>query len=213
MDSEVIAKGLLTKEFTTPSSLSDQLESVIKEVSDKIGQKKKATVHSKPFWTPELARLSQELITARERYQERNTGDNRLNLDKARYDFDETRKAECRTFILNKTKDLNAAEANQFWKECNKIFNPKTQNSIESLLKNDVLVTEKEKIEKILFSTFFEGLHLKEAESSFDDEFHSEVNEMYNKIKKNDFEHPTSGNSENYIPDNIEPVQRDGTIR
>ena len=210
VDKEVIAKGLLTKEFTDPSSLSDQLESVIKEVSDKIGQKKKATVHSKPFWTPELARLSQKLITARERYQERNTGDNRLKLDKARYDFDETRKAECRTFILNKTKDLNAAEANQFWKECNKIFNPKTQNSIESLLKNDVLITEKERIEEILFSTFFEGLHLKEAESSFDDEFHSEVNEMYNKIKSNDFEHSMSGNPEIYIPDNIEPVQRDG---
>ena len=100
--------------------------------------------------------------------------------------------------------------ANQFWKECNKIFNPKTQNSIESLLKNDVLITEKERIEGILFSTFFEGLHLKEAESSFDDEFHSEVNEMYNKIKSNDFEHSMSGNPEIYIPDNIEPVQRDG---
>ena len=207
VDNEVLAKGLLTSAFPSAVSLSEQFEDIILRVSDQMGEKKKSTIHSKPFWTPKLSHLSQVLRTARERYQERNTDDNLYKLNIARDEFDESRKAECKSFILSKTKGLNAAQSNEFWKEINKIFNPKSPNHIESLLtKDDTLITEKEKIEEILFSTFFEGLHLHAAESSFDAEFHSEVEKMYEEITKNNFQ-PLDGC---YNPDNTEPVAREG---
>jgi len=188
VEQEVVRKGLTADPSSiTLESLNQQFESTLLEVSERQGETKRSTKHSKPYWTDTLSQLSTSLRNARKRYQERNTDCNLKNYKDARELFDSTRKEECTKFILKKTNNLNASEAAEFWKEFNKVFKNQSDNSVEPLLQKELLVTDNCKIEEILFETFFKGLHLKEAEPSFDTKFFNEVNALYDRIKRKNF--------------------------
>ena len=117
---------------------------------------KVSSIHSKPFWTKELTESSKVLREAKKAYTKRNTLSNKDVMDLAKEKFDEMRKRECQNFILQRTQNLNVAQAKQFWKSFNHLFARKNQNGVEPL--KDYygnFLTEPEDIEKSLFGSFF----------------------------------------------------------
>ena len=197
VDDEVLQKCLLTNPEVNLVDLNQKFETILLDVSERLAEKKRSTKHSKPYWSQRLTPLSLKLKDARKRYQERNTDRNLKAYKDARESFDTAREEDCKAFILRKTSNLNAAQASEFWKEFNKVFNNKSDNCVEPLLQDDELVTDNEKIEEILFETFFEGLHLKKAEPSFDRVFFDEVNSLYDRIKADGFKESKEKDDDN----------------
>lgn len=164
-----------------PHSIWNKLNSIFKENTDLHGSTKKCCVHSKPYWTESLSTLSKSLRMARKNYIKRNTDSKLQLLNEAREAFDAERQKACQEFIMNKAKNLNAAQSFQFWKEFSKVFKKKSVQKIDPLDDiNGGLMTDHEKIDKEMFSVFFEAKHL-ETEN-FDDAFYREVNNIYDDI-------------------------------
>ena len=147
---------------------------------------KKSTKHSKPYWTPRLTVLCDKMLEARKAYKMRNTDTRLQEMYDTKEEFDKARKEECEKFILEKTKNLNAAQASKFWKEFNKIFKKTAEAGIDPL-KDDAggLVTDNKEIEEKMFSTFFQCKHMIDAD--FDEFFFDSVTQMYEDIKTEDF--------------------------
>ena len=186
----------LNKEENAYVDLSEEgdlikiLDTAIDKVTLTHSKRKIVTSHSKPYWTPRLTTLSEKLREARKCYTKRNTDRSKQVLYKAREDFDSARKEECQNFILNKTKDLNSAEAAKFWKEFKKIFTPKKDCKVEPLEDgNGGFMSDNCDIEKELFATFFEGKHL--HKENFDEDFYNEVHRIYEEIVSNRFTYDT----------------------
>ena len=158
----------------------EAINNAIHDSTAKFATLKKSTKHSKPYWTDQLTVMSLALRKAKKIYQQRNTLSNKAALDEAKESFDKTRKSECQKFLLDKTANLNTAQASKFWKEFNSLFSKKCPNKMEHLKnKKDELLTEPEDIEEMLFSSFFEGKHLQEKGQHFDKTFYEEVNRIY----------------------------------
>ena len=68
---------------------------ILDKITNIHAKKKVITSHSKPYWTPRLSRLSEELRDSRKLYKYRNTDRNKEALIHAKEDFDEARKEEC----------------------------------------------------------------------------------------------------------------------
>ena len=143
-----------------------------------------SSVHSKPYWTKALTDASNTLRAATKVYSKRNTHVNKLALESAKENFEDTRKSECQKFVLSKTKNLNAAQSTQFWKEFKRMFSKKIDRKVELLSNStkDSILTDPEDIENALFSSFFEGAHLLEKGQDFDNVFFEKVNELYDNI-------------------------------
>ena len=166
-----------------PDELGAFIDKVIQTVTAKHGVKKTVSIHSKPFWTPELDRLCKEMRKARKRYNYRNTDDNERKFKEAKDIFDEARKQECQKFLLQKTNNLNNVQKQKFWKEFKKIFKINTKQTIDPLMDNDgSFLSSTAEIEEKMFNTFFQGDHLKEAD--FDETFYHEVNRIFDDIMK-----------------------------
>ena len=164
-----------------PDHLWIKLDEFITEATNIYCQTKRASIHSKPYWTPILTTLSQNLKKARKHYRYRNTENNLQKYAEAKALFDEERKQTCENFIIGIAKDLNAAQAQKFWKDFNKIFKKKTKQKVDSLINEEgELLTENEDLDQCLFSVFFEGRHL--AEENFDERFYQEINNIYTRI-------------------------------
>ena len=162
------------------------LDTAIDKVTAVHAKKKVITNHSKPYWTPRLTSLSQELRVNRKKYKKRNTDINKQLLEQAKENFDNARKEECQEFILNKTRNLNSAEAAKFWKEFKQLFTSKKDCKVDPL--NDGkggFISDNSDLEKELFSTFFEGKHLQKED--FDEEFYQEVHNLYEDIVNDRF--------------------------
>ena len=167
--------------ITDPQIINNFLIQEIQEVTNKHGEKKKITSHSKPFWTSELNSLRDKMNEATKRYAMRNTDKNEENLKQAKEDFDEARKLACQNFLLNKTKNLNNIQKLKFWKEFNKLFKKKSDHSIEPLEDSEGnILTSNPEMEKLMFATFFQGKHLQGSE--FDNYFYDETNRTYEEI-------------------------------
>ena len=159
------------------------LNQCIKNATKGCCKTKTLSAHSKPFWTPQLTESAKILRGAKRAYSKRNTLSNKEALDSAKEEFDELRKRECQNFILQRTQNLNVAQAKQFWKSFNQLFARKNQNNVESLKDdNGNLLTEPEKIEESLFSSFFACKHLEAKGQSFDNFFYEKVNDLYDEI-------------------------------
>ena len=95
--------------------------------------------------------------------------------------FDDKRKKACSDFIIEKAKNLNSVQAQKFWKKFNALFKKKSEQYVEPLIDNNgTIISESDKIENEMCSTFFKGKHLQLAD--FDDEFYNEINIMYEDI-------------------------------
>ena len=177
---------------SNPFTLWNRLNSIITKATNDHGKMKKSSLHSKPYWTESLTIVLRKLQLARKCYIKRNTPTNLQKLDEARDEFDLERKKACQDFLLNKVKKLNSAQAQQFWKEFNKIFKKRSIQKIDPLEdENKTILTENKDIEKSLFSVFFEAKHL--AEGDFDENFYREVNKIHEEIiKENTREDPHS---------------------
>ena len=166
--------------------LLNVLDTAIDKVTAVHAKKKVITNHSKPYWTPRLTSLSQELRANRKKYKKHNTDINKQLLEQAKENFDNARKEECQEFILNKTRNLNSAEAAKFWKEFKQLFTSKKDCKVDPL--NDGkggFISDNSDLEKELFSTFFEGKHLQKED--FDEEFYQEVHNLYEDIVNDRF--------------------------
>lgn len=164
-----------------PYELLQFIDNEVKKVTEKHGKKKIVSSHSKPYWTKTLSELSAKLRSDRKNYTKRNTDSNKEKLERSKKEFDEAREKACNDFIVNKTKNLNSTQSQKFWKEFKNMISSKSNHSINPLDDGDGgLLTESAQIEKLLFSTFFEGKHLKEAK--FDEEFYTEINEIYEEV-------------------------------
>ena len=167
--------------LSDPIELGEFIDKSIQTVTNQHCETKTISPHSKPYWTPELEVLCQEMRKTRKDYFKRNTDSNERKMKQAKEDFDEARKRQCQSFILEKTRNLNIVQRRQFWKEFNQIFKKKTEQTIEPLVAEDGKIhTDNANMEELMFSTFFEGEHLKGA--NFDDEFYAETNRMYSNI-------------------------------
>ena len=162
-----------------PDKLWNELNKIFLESTKSHGALKKTTKHSKPYWSKELSKLSNELRLARKSYKKRNTDTSLENLQKAKENFERQKHEEGKEFILKRTSNLNSAQAKNFWKEFNKMFKKKGNNEVEPLIDNEGnLITESKEINNNMFSTFFEAKHLKSF--NFDEDFCTTVNRMYN---------------------------------
>ena len=185
------------RNVNNPGDLRTFIDETIESVTLKHGTKKISSGHSKPYWTRKLTILCNEMRQARKSYCKRNTHSNKDRLIQAKELFDDERKRECQEFLLRKTKNLNATQAQKFWKEFNKIFKKKIEQKIDPLVDNhDNLLTDNKEVEQLLFSTFFEGHHLKDGD--FDQNFYRETNRIYEDIIHNqsDAEDDSEINSE-----------------
>ena len=186
LENIVINDWFPTNNTDNPTEIWNYIEEKISEVSSRHCKMKKATNHSKPYWTPNLSILCNEMRRTRKEYLKRNTDSKKQAMIEAKTLFDEERKTTCDNFILDKTKSLNAADCLDFWKRFNNLFKVKTEKGIDPLIADDGhLVTEDADIEGILFSTFFESKHL--SVGNFDDAFYDTVNNIYSDIKANNY--------------------------
>ena len=164
-----------------PYRLWQILNTSIQSATMKHAEKKISTPYSKPYWTNELTYLAKTLRLARKAYNKRNTDSNKDKLKAAKSEFDEKRKKACSDFIMDRAKNLNSVQAQKFWKKFNALFKKKSDQYVEPLFdKNGILISENEEIEKEMFSTFFEGKHLRME--NFDDEFFNEIDVIYHNI-------------------------------
>ena len=164
-----------------PHLLWNKLNNIISESTGKHCPNKNSCSHSKPYWTQSLSKLAKSLKEARKCYTKRNTDYNRQKLNEARETFDLERKNSCQKFIMDKAKNLNAAQSTKFWKEFNRLFTKKTAQKVDPLDDGSGgLLTDQEDLEKTLFSVFFEAKHLQTG--NFDDAFYREVNNIYDDI-------------------------------
>ena len=162
-----------------PQKLWDDINKIILNSTKTHGVLKTTTKHCKPYWSPELTKLSNELRAARKRYKQRNTDSSLKNLVDAKENFELRKQTEGKEFILRRTSNLNSAQAKHFWKEFNKMFKKKVNNQVELLIdEKGNVITETNEINDKMFSTFFEAKHLQVLK--FDDEFCTTVNHMYN---------------------------------
>ena len=183
-----------------PYELLQYTDRVINEVTKKHGEKKVSTSYSKPYWTRKLSELSNNLRAARKSWLKRNIDPNKDKLVEALNKFEEARKEECQNFILNKTKNLNVVQAQKFWKEFKKLFSPRKKQGVDPLDDgNGGLMTDDVEIEQELFSTFFEGKHLKNQK--FDDIFFEEVNKLYEELISSDTNIPHNNEAESLNTD------------
>ena len=162
-----------------PDKLWEEINSIFLQSTKTHSALKKTTRYSKPYWTAELTKLSEELRSARKLYKKRNTDYSLENLTKAKENFERQKQIEGKEFILQRTRKLNSAQAKHFWKEFNKMFKKKVNNQVEPLIDDKGnLITDSKAINDTMFTTFFEAKHLKEF--SFDGDFCATVNHMYN---------------------------------
>ena len=171
--------------ITNPEILNDFLVRTIQKVTADHGEKKTITIHSRPYWTPELTILCNKMKDARKFYQQRNTDLNEKRLKEAKEEFDNARKKECEKFILTKTENLNNAQKLQFWKEFNKLFKKKGDHTVEPLIdENNQILTNTQDQDQLMFATFFEGKHLDGMD--FDCYFYEETIKIYERIIRED---------------------------
>ena len=167
--------------FKNPNNLWNYFVNAVDGITKIHGVMKKSCQHSKPFWTKQLSELRNKLRNATIRYKKRNTECNRRLMQEAKEEFDDARKDECQNFLLNKTKNLNAAQVKSFWTEFNRLFKTKTEGNIEPLDDSDGgLLTENRGIEVKLFETFFECRHMQDED--FDSYFYDTVTDLYEEI-------------------------------
>ena len=173
--------------MSDPEILNNFLTKAIQTITKQHGEKKIVTPHSKPFWTPELTDLRDQMNKASELYYKRNTDRNEEMLKEAKEAFDDARKKACENFLLDKTKNLNNVQKLKFWKEFNKLFKKKSEQSVEPLIDSDEnILTNQQDMEELMFATFFEGKHLNGIQ--FDDQFYEETNRIYEEIVENNME-------------------------
>ena len=187
-----------------PFALWNHYNQIIAHATDTYGETKKCSQHSKPYWTESLTALSVNLRTTRKNYIKRNTDINLKKLKEAKEVFDEERKSACQNFLINTAKTLNSAQALRFWKDFNKLFKKKSPQKIDPLIdENGDLLTDNDKLDKCLFSAFFEGKHL--IDGDFDDTFYREINNIYEQIMTDGYEDEVTGE---HI-DNIQNLNRE----
>ena len=174
-----IEENLLLED--NPYLLWNSLNEIITEATDTYCPTKRSSIHSKPFWNETLTILSKNLRTARKKFIMRNTESNLKALSEAKTIFDQERKEACQNFIIDTAKQLNAAQARQFWKQFNRLFKKKGRQKVDPLISsNGDLLTEENELDECLFSVFFEAKHL--LRENFDDVFYQQVNAIYNQI-------------------------------
>ncbi|KAL5256622.1 hypothetical protein ACHWQZ_G011765 [Mnemiopsis leidyi] len=190
-DIEVKLASNIVDDFSSDDTIFELLELISSaiQISTKDNcQKKCVSKHSKPFWTPELTTLSSKLRLDLKSYLTRNTDSGLATYLSSKEQFEEARQQACQQFILSKTKDLNMSQAQKFWKEFNKIFKSSSDQSVEALqAANGTILTDNADIEEEMFKTFFRAKHLENNLAHFDEDFHQEINGLYNEIKNSDF--------------------------
>ena len=159
-----------------------ELDQCINTATKESCKTKISSIHSKPFWTKALTISSTNLRKAKKAYSKRNTLSNEETMDAAKEEFDTLRKAECQSFILMKTKNLNVAQSKEFWRSLNQLFSKKDKTGVENLISESKPLTEPEEIEDCLFGTFFACKHLEIKGNEFDNLFLEEVNIIYSSI-------------------------------
>ena len=62
---------------------------------------------------------------------------------------------------------MNTSQANKFWKEFNQLFKPPSNHMVKALIsENGSILTENEKLEKEMFTTFSEARDIEANTSS-----------------------------------------------
>ena len=162
-----------------PDKIWKEVNNIFLQSTKDHGALKKTTKYSKPYWTAELTKLSEELRVARKLFKSRNTDSSLEKLQTAKENFEKQKQIEGKDFILQRTRKLNSAQAKHFWKEFNKMFKKKVDNKVEPLIdEKGNLITEQKGINDTMFTTFFEAKHLRAFQ--FDDEFCATVTHIYN---------------------------------
>ena len=198
LENQIAIDSVEIENYEDPTELWKYTESVINKITLKHSKTKKSTKHSKPYWTDELTSMCDKMREARKAYKRRNTDDRKENMVRTKEEFDTARKIECEKFIMEKTKSLNVAESNKFWKDFNRIFKNKADQEIDPLQdKNGGLVSEIKELEEIMFDTFYKNTHMESAD--FDDGFFESISEMYDEIILEDVNHPDEDEAQNEL--------------
>jgi hypothetical protein len=191
-DIEIGLQVALIDEMATDTGAEQlwiKIDEVLQHATDENCETKCVSNHSKPYWTKELTELSTELRKALKVYLTRNTDSYLEAFQLAKAKFEDARKQACQQFILNKTRNLNTAQASNFWKEFNRLFKPPSDQQVEAIADdNGSILTDNKDIEEEMFDTFFKGKHIENNIDQFDGEFFKEVEDLYSEIKSGNFQ-------------------------
>lgn len=164
--------------------------------------------HSKPFWSANLSKLSEDLQHANVRYKNRSDPVNKAVLESCKLEFQNAIVKEKNSWIHKELEGLNTSECIEFWKRYKKQFVQKEANFIGHLYKDDknkTLLTEDCQKEEALYNSFFTGDHLKDC--SFDEDYYSMINHEIDQLRENNWEIPNDSMVENGIQEHRSDIE------
>ena len=214
-DMEKESESITNLEKEDPKLLLQYIENILNDTTENHGKKITISCHTKPYWNPELSKLSKQLRIDRKNFSYRNTDRNREKLIQSKENFDQERKKACREFIMEKTRNLNAVESQKFWNEFKRITTKKANQKINPLEDGEGgILTENEDIEQLLFSTFFQCKHMEGVQ--FDEDFYQQTNNQYinimeqNHVDNEDTEILNTEITEEEVTKNIKEIKSAG---
>ena len=150
------------------------LKSILSSNMTAVLKKKVVTNHSKPFWTPYLSSLSNELRAARKLFQHRNNDSNLSKLCEAKKTFMSELDKSRNSWIEANLDLLNKSSGSKFWKQYQRTVLEKEKNTIGPLKdEKGLLQCNIEEKAKLLQKCFFSGEHLESA--NFDEASHHQT--------------------------------------
>ena len=119
--------------------------------------------YSKPFWSENLSKLSEELRKCKASMKRNQTPTNVFSYRTAKAEFSDSILREKNDWIRRKLEGLNVKDSTLFWKRYKASFSKRSDNFIGDLHDGVKLTNKTEEKEEILFKTYFtaEGLGCK----------------------------------------------------
>ena len=118
------------------------------------------TQHCKPYWTPELSKLSKTVRDARKRFKYRSTYENGDILQIAKENFKSALSKAQTEFIEEKSTNLNTTDGPVFWKSFRKTFYKPERTDIGTMKRDGQLILQDDQKADTFFEQIFQGKHL-----------------------------------------------------
>ena len=185
------ASSLLEIQYLEPEEIWQRILDNLQECKDLFVPKVRISQHSKPYWTPELSKLSQEVREARKAFKHRSTFSNGDFLQDAKERFKNALLTAQTEFIEEKSSNLNTTDGTDFWKNFRRTFYRTENSTIGAINRQGDLITQDDKKAETFFEQIFQGKHLEGSQFS-QQWFHEVTNSLKGNNNNNKFPEMTS---------------------
>lgn len=143
-----------------PEDIWHSILSNLQECKEMFVPKIQITQHCKPYWTPELSKLSKTVRDARKRFKYRSTYENGDILQIAKENFKSALLKAQTEFIEEKSTNLNTTDGPVFWKSFRKTFYKPERTDIGTMKRDGQLILQDDQKADTFFEQIFQGKHL-----------------------------------------------------